>query len=111
MTDQTSKERNPLAVNLEILGSLIRFAYANGYHELGYDVLAEAVAQLRGEVETKAEPDEPTPEMIQQGIWAWQRNERASTAEDVRAIYMAMRHRWRTQSSVKSADDEPQGSL
>jgi hypothetical protein len=46
-TRLSSKERNPLAVNLEILGSLVRFAYANGYHELGYDVLTETVAQLR----------------------------------------------------------------
>jgi hypothetical protein len=34
---------------------------------------------------------EPTPEMIRQGIWAWERNERGSTADDVRAIYIAMR--------------------
>lgn len=55
---QTSKERNPLAVNLEILGSLVRFAYQNGYHELGYDVLAETVEQLRGAGETPTEPDD-----------------------------------------------------
>jgi ribA/ribD-fused uncharacterized protein len=53
-----------------------------------YD-LNEAHAYVgRPAIETGAEP---TAEMIQQGIWAWQRNERNSTADDVRAIYMAMR--------------------
>jgi hypothetical protein len=34
---------------------------------------------------------EPTPEMIMAGVHVWGRNERASTADDVRAIYIAMR--------------------
>lgn len=34
---------------------------------------------------------EPTPDMIRVGIHVWSRNERASTADDVRAIYIAMR--------------------
>jgi hypothetical protein len=40
-----SKEWNPLAVNLEILDSIVRFAYANGYHELGYNIVGEVRAQ------------------------------------------------------------------
>lgn len=32
-----------------------------------------------------------TPEMIHQGVWAWSHKERSTTADDVRAIYVAMR--------------------
>jgi hypothetical protein len=41
---------NPLTANLEILRKMIAFAHERGYHEIGYDVLAEAVAQLRAEL-------------------------------------------------------------
>lgn len=57
-----------------------------------------------------SEPLEPTPEMIRQGIWAWERNERGSTADDVRAIYIAMRRmEGRSQKSnpPRDADGNP----
>jgi hypothetical protein len=55
----------------------------------------EACAEMRPTDET-TEPlglwdHEPTPEMIMAGVHVWGRNERASTADDVRAIYIAMR--------------------
>lgn len=45
MSNQGTETMNPLPVNLEILDSMVRFAYANGYHELGYDIVAEVRAQ------------------------------------------------------------------
>jgi hypothetical protein len=38
---------NPLDQNLEALRDLIDFAYQQGYHEHGYDVLAETLEQLK----------------------------------------------------------------
>jgi len=38
---------NSLAVNLGFLRQLVNYAYEMGYHEHGYDVLAETIQQLR----------------------------------------------------------------
>ena len=37
---------NPPEKNLEILRSLVQFAYAQGFHELGYDIVAEIETQM-----------------------------------------------------------------
>lgn len=37
---------NPVAENLEILDSLVEFAYANGYGELGFDPVHEIAAEI-----------------------------------------------------------------
>jgi hypothetical protein len=50
----SSKERNPLASNLDILRNIVSFAYEMGYHELGYDIVSELESQLRGAAEMPA---------------------------------------------------------
>jgi hypothetical protein len=52
--DLTSKQMNPVAKNLEILRSLVDFAYEQGYPDLGYDIVTEIEAQI-----PPTEPTEP----------------------------------------------------
>jgi hypothetical protein len=87
-----------------------QFIRGTGLTDLQAVILEAAmreIERLRGSHETR-EPQglwdhEPTPDMVKAGIHVWSRNERASTADDVRAIYIAMR-RLEGRSTQKAGD-------
>lgn len=60
---KSSKQMNPLEKNIVFLRDLIAFAYEQGYHEHGYNVLEEALQQVRAQSETKSKPVFPTQEV------------------------------------------------
>lgn len=79
---------NPLSVNLEILDSLVRFAYQNGYHELGYDIVAEVRSQVETSVErgyTSTISDGPP----------------ILTSKDIEAMQAVIQALWSHKQSVK----------
>jgi hypothetical protein len=79
----------PLADRLRFIAGYLDRVGATAEEIVMAVTVCEAIAALKATPsETNAEP---TPDMIRQGVWAWQRHVRESTADDVRAIYMAMR--------------------
>jgi hypothetical protein len=48
-------DRNDFETNVAILRDLVRFAYEQGFHELGYDVVDEWLEQVRPAAETTRE--------------------------------------------------------
>lgn len=51
-----TKPHNAFEANVAILREIVRFAYDQGFHELGYDIVNEWLAQVR----PPAEPAAPT---------------------------------------------------
>lgn len=39
---------NPVETNLAILNDIVQFAYAQGYHEVGYDIVGEIQQHIAG---------------------------------------------------------------
>lgn len=56
MTDPVPSKKwsNCVDTNIDVLRNMVNFAYETGYHEMGYDVVSELVAQLRAATEPGA---------------------------------------------------------
>jgi hypothetical protein len=55
----SKKWSNCVDTNIDVLRNMVNFAYETGYHEMGYDVVSELVAQLRAGPEPPAALPEP----------------------------------------------------